>query len=99
MHEHRRYRDVPVGEEMSGEPDQSVLDFLRAQFDRVHVSIAKLDLKVAELAQRMTTLEIQVGGLIASEQSHYALTMQRMDGVEARLDRIERRLDLVDARP
>jgi hypothetical protein len=84
---------------MSDDPNKSVLDFLRVQFDGVRSSIAKLDIKVAELSQRMTTLEIQVGGLIASEQSHYAVTMQRIDGLERRLDRIERRLDLVDTRP
>ena len=49
-----------------------------------------------DVKQRLTVLETQVGGLVATEQSHYAVTMQRMDRVEQRLDRIERRLDLVD---
>ncbi len=48
------------------------------------------------LSQRMTTLEIQTGSLIANEQCHYGHVMQQLDRCGTRLDRIERRLDLID---
>ncbi|MFO1027248.1 MAG: hypothetical protein U1E70_18895 [Acetobacteraceae bacterium] len=50
-----------------------------------------------EVRQRLTTLESQVGQVIATEQIHFAQVMQRFDRHEQRLDRIERRLDLIDA--
>jgi hypothetical protein len=75
----------------------NVMDYLRVQFDRVHVTIAKLDTKIGELSLRVTNLEVQLGNMVASEQSHYAVTMQRLDGIDSRINRIERRLDLTDA--
>lgn len=73
-----------------------VLDYLRAQFDRVNVKLDRLSADVGEVRQRLTTLEIQVGGLVATEQSHYGQTMLRLDKFGDRLDRIERRLDLAN---
>jgi hypothetical protein len=73
-----------------------VLDYLREQFARVNTRLDRIAEDVGEVKQRLTTLEIQVGGLVATEQSHYAQTMSRLDRFEARLDRIERRLDLTD---
>lgn len=81
---------------MSDTGDRDVLDFLREQFGRVHAKLDRLGDDVRELKQRVTTLEIQVGSLVATESSHYAQTMLRMDRLETRLDRIERRLDLVE---
>ena len=64
-----------------GSFDKNVLDFPRVQFDRVN--------RVLELSQQMTTFEIQVGNLTLSEQSHYAVAMHRLDGIEVRLKRME----------
>ncbi len=58
-----------------------VLDYLRAQFDRVNVKLDRLSADVGEVRQRLTTLEIQVGGLVATEQSHYGQTMLRLDRI------------------
>ena len=52
---------------------------------------ARLTGDMLEIKQRLTTLEIQVGNQTATEQSHYAQIMHRLDRHEARLDRIERR--------
>jgi hypothetical protein len=74
--------------------DAEVLDYLRAQFDRVHVKLDRLTEDVGEIRHRLTTLEIQVGGMAATEQSHYGQTMLRLDSFGERLALIERRLDL-----
>jgi hypothetical protein len=84
---------------MSDTPDNLVLDFLREQFLRVNTKIDRMAEDMVEVKQRLTTLEIQIGNLAATEQSHYAQTMLRLDRHEARLDRIERRLDLTEAPP
>jgi tetrahydromethanopterin S-methyltransferase subunit G len=81
---------------MSDDPDKNVLDYLRAQFDRMHVRFDKLDAEIGEIKHRLTAVEIQVGNLSATEANHYGATMLRLDRVDQRLDRIERRLDLVD---
>jgi hypothetical protein len=73
-----------------------VPDYLREQFDRVNLKLDRLSADVGEVRQRLTTLEIQVGGQAATEQSHYGQTMLRLDRFGERLDRIERRLDLAD---
>ncbi len=77
---------------MSDNPN--VLGYLREQFARAHGKIDEPRSDVLEVKQRLTTFEIQVGSLVATEQSHYAQKMLRMDRVEQRLDRIERWLDL-----
>jgi division protein CdvB (Snf7/Vps24/ESCRT-III family) len=82
---------------MSDDPNKNVMDYLRAQFDRTNAKIDGMREDLAEVKQRLTALEIQVGNQVATEQSHYAQVMLRMDRHDARLDRIERRLDLVEA--
>jgi hypothetical protein len=80
---------------MSDDPNNMVLSLLRA----IRGDIANLSDRVDDFARRMTTMEIQIGHLVATEQSHYANTMLRLDQMEVRLGRMERRLDLVDTRP
>lgn len=77
---------------MSDEPDNIVLRYLRA----IDTKVDDLTTDVAEVKQRLTTLEIQVSNLSATESSHYAQVMQRLDRHETRLDRIERRFNLID---
>jgi phage shock protein A len=77
---------------MSGEPDSFVLVYLR----RLDTKMDDLRADTAEVKQRLTTLEVQIASLSATESSHYAQVMQRLDRHEIRLDRIERRLDLID---
>ena len=78
---------------MSDEPENLVLVYLR----RIDAKIDDLRADVVEVKQRLTTLEIQVGNLVATEQSHYAQAMLRMDRLGADVDRIKRRLDIADA--
>jgi hypothetical protein len=57
----------------------------------------KLDQVMATLGdhgRRLTTLEIAVGNLAATELSHYANTSLRMDQMSERIGGIERRLAL-----
>jgi hypothetical protein len=77
---------------MSSEPENLVLVFLR----RIDAKGDDLRADMAEVKQRLTTLEIQVANLSSMESSHYAQVMQRLDRHEGRLDRIERRLGLID---
>lgn len=77
---------------MSDEPDNLVLVFLR----RLDGKMDDLRADMADLKQRQTTLEVQVGHLNATESSHYGQIMLRLDRLETRLERIARRLDLVD---
>jgi len=78
---------------MSDNRASIMLDHLRAI--RGDIGLMKDDL--ADVKQRLTTLEIQLGAMVATEQSHYGQTMLRLDRLDVRLDRIERRLDLTDA--
>ena len=73
------------------------LELLQAMIQRVLEVQARHTDDLQEIRQRLTTVELQLGGLVATEQSHYVQVMLRLDRHEARLDRIERRLDLVDA--
>ena len=77
---------------MSDDPANLMLDHLRAI--RTDIGLIKDD--VADTKQRLTTLEIQMGSMIATEQSHYGQTMLRLDRFDVRLERIERRFDLLD---
>jgi hypothetical protein len=78
---------------MSDDPDNIVLALLRA----IRGDIGLLREDMADVRRRMTTLETQIGSFIATEQSHYAQAMLRMDRFGDRLERIEKRLDLSDA--
>jgi phage shock protein A len=77
---------------MSGEPDSFILVYLR----RFDAKIDDLRADMAEVKQRLTTLEVQIASLSSMETSHCAQVMQRLDRHDTRLDRIERRLDLID---
>ena len=78
---------------MSGEPENLLLVYLR----RLDVKMDGLVEDVRDLKQRMTAVEIQLGTIVSTEQSHYASLAARLDRHDARLERIERRLDLADA--
>jgi tetrahydromethanopterin S-methyltransferase subunit G len=78
---------------MSGEPENLILVFLRA----MRSDINEMQADIREVKQRLTSLEIQIGGLVAAEQTHFGHAIQRFDRHEVRLDRIERRLDIVPA--
>jgi hypothetical protein len=78
---------------MSDESENLVLNLLRA----IRNDVIEIRADLQEVKHRFTTLESQVGNLVATERSHYAQVMLRMDRHDARLDRIERRLDLVDS--
>jgi hypothetical protein len=82
---------------MSDDPNKNVLDYLRGSFARVDAKLDRITEDLGDARRRLTTLEIQVGNFVATEQSHYAQTMLRLDDFATRLDRIERRLDLTDA--
>lgn len=77
---------------MSGEPDNFVLVYLR----RLDTKMDDLRAGTAEVKQRLTTLEVQIASLSATESRHYAQVMQRLGRHETRLDRIEHRLELSD---
>jgi hypothetical protein len=78
---------------VSDDPNTNVLDYLRVQFDWVHVKLDRLSDDVADLKRRMTSLETQVALL----HSDFANQSLRIDRIEMWLEKIERRLDLVDA--
>ena len=80
---------------MSDQPDNLMLVFLR----RLDVKMDGLVQDIAELKHRMTAVEIQLGSMASTEQSHYASLALRLDRHETRLERIERRLDLVEGPP
>ena len=77
---------------MSDEPENLTLVYLR----RLDVKMDGLVQDIADLKHRMTAVEIQLGSMASTEQSHYASLALRLDRHEARLERIERRLDLVE---
>jgi hypothetical protein len=78
---------------MSDAPNKDVLDFLRAQFDRVHPKLDGLSEDTGDLKRRMTSLDSQVALLHVD----FANQSLRIDRIDARLERIEKRLDPVDA--
>jgi predicted nuclease with TOPRIM domain len=73
--------------------DADILDFLRAQFARLHERHDKTDGDIADLKSRVGRLEITVADL----HGDYARQSVRLDRIETRLDRIEKRLDLAEA--
>ena len=50
-----------------------------------------------EIKRRLPALEMQAGGLAASEQHHYASLSSRTDRISIDMERIKRRLDIVEA--
>ncbi len=75
---------------MSDEPDNLILVYLR----RLDAKLDGVTDVLADHGGRLTSLEIAVANLAATEASHYANLALRVDRVEERLLRIERRLDL-----
>lgn len=78
---------------MNGDSANLILDHLRA----TRGDIGMIKDGMTEIKQRVTTPEVQLGGMIGTEQSHYGQTMHRLDRFDGRLDRIEQRLNLADA--
>ena len=78
---------------MSGSPDNLVLDLLRAM--RSDIGALRDDMR--DVKHRLTSLEQQIVGLVATEASHYAGVAMRLDRTDDRFDRIERRPELADA--
>jgi polyhydroxyalkanoate synthesis regulator phasin len=78
---------------MAEEPINLVLEILRA----VRASQTRIEEDSRDLQHRMSTLEQQVGVMIASEMSHYASVSMRLDRLTDRVERIERRLEIVPA--
>lgn len=72
--------------------ESSVIDYLRAQFARVHERLETIDRRLDELTTRTARLERSVADL------HVTLAEQssRIDRIDARGARIERRLELRD---
>ena len=77
---------------MSAEPENLMLVFL----GRLDVKMDGIVHDIADLKHRTTAVEIRLGSMAATEQSHYASLAIRLDRHDARLERIERRLDLAD---
>ena len=78
---------------MSDQPENLMLVYLHrldANMDRVREDLA-------DLKQRVTALEIQFSRHIATEASHYASVVTRLDRIEQRLDRLKRHADVVPA--
>ena len=78
---------------MPDEPENIMLIYLR----RLDAKMDRQSEDIGDLKQRMTTLEIQVGNLVATEQNHYASLASRLDRMDGRLERLERHADLIQA--
>jgi hypothetical protein len=77
---------------MAEDPESLVLVILR----RLDGKVDEIALDIRDLKHRLSTLEIGVANLAATEASHYANLALRVDRIEDRIGRIERRLDLVE---
>jgi hypothetical protein len=78
---------------MSDQPENLTLIYL----PRLDSKMDSLSQDIADLKQRMTAVEVQLGSMASTELSHYASLATRLDRRDARLERIERRLDLAEA--
>jgi hypothetical protein len=67
------------------------------QLRHIRAALEGLRDDMREVKARMTTIEIAIGNLAATEAGHYALTAMRLDRTDVRLDRIEKRLELTEA--
>lgn len=76
--------------QMTDGPENLTLVFLR----RLDTKIDQVLATQGDHGRRLTTLEVSVGNLAATELNHYANTAMRMDQMSERIDRIERRLEL-----
>jgi hypothetical protein len=78
---------------MAGQPDSRMPVYLR----RLDAKVDQVIETQGDHGRRLTSLETAVGHLAATQASHYANTMLRIDGLSSRLDRVERRLELASA--
>ena len=76
---------------------EPALELLQAMVQRVLDGQHRMAGDLADIKRRMTAVEIQLGNLAATEQSHYANVALRLDGYDSRLERIEQRLELSGA--
>jgi hypothetical protein len=67
-----------------------VLEHLRA----IRTDLSEVRDTLRDYGRRLTSLEVAIGNLAATEMTHYANTAVRADRTDDRLDRIERRLEL-----
>jgi hypothetical protein len=75
---------------MSDQPENLMLVYLR----RLDAKMDQIVDTLGDHGRRLTALEVAVSNLAATEASHYANTMLRIDGLSDRITRVERRLDL-----
>jgi hypothetical protein len=78
---------------MANNVENLILEHLRA----IRADLAAVREILQDHGRRMTSLELAVGNLAATEMSHYANTAVRADRTDERLERIERRLELREA--
>lgn len=75
---------------MTNNIESLVLEHLRA----IRADLAEVRDTLRDHGRRLTSMEVAIGNLAATEMSHYANTAVRADKTDDRLDRIERRLEL-----
>jgi hypothetical protein len=68
-----------------------------ARLHEIRDVLGELKADNGEITHRLSTLEIPVGVLNATEQNHYASLSSRMDRLATGVDCIKRRLELADA--
>lgn len=76
---------------VTDEPE--ILDFLRANFARIHERLDRIDIRLDELTTRVGAIERD----LAAMKVDYAATQVRLDNMDRRIERIERRLSLIEA--
>jgi predicted DNA-binding ribbon-helix-helix protein len=81
---------------MSDDVKRSGLDHLLNQISRINLKLDSLRTDMVETRQRLTTLEIQVASLSATEGSHYGQFMQRLDRIYDDTERLRADLNIVD---
>jgi len=75
---------------MSDNVENIVLEHLRA----IRGDLAEMRETLRDHGRRLTSMEVAIGNLAATEMNHYANIAFRADKTDDRLDRIERRLEL-----
>ncbi len=80
---------------MTDEPENFTLAFLR----KIDAKLDQLTFEVREVKSRLSTMELAISNVSATEAGHYASVSSRLDRLEIRLDRIETRLGLIEAAP
>jgi hypothetical protein len=78
---------------MANNVENLIFEHLRA----IRADLVAVRKILQDHGRRLTSLELAVGNLAATEMSHYANTAVRADRTDERLERIERRLELREA--